>query len=137
VTDFSKYPSVMFRAGDLIEDLQARGDNLNDVAKRDLRRYYEAVQASTPVFPMQEALLLCACLNGVKCAPDTLVVNIASAEEFEHWQDVDGAALLARLRGLSHMEAQSVIDAVERAWNAETYGNINLKRRCLLVGLVK
>ena len=136
--DFSKYPSINFRLGEHLDGaLSERGENKNTIAKRDLERYYAALSAHTQMFTVQEALLLCAVLNGVKCTPGTLYGNIAASDEFasDQW-DVDKPALLNRIEHLEYMESLATIDAVERAWNAPEY-SVNLKQRVLLVGLAK
>lgn len=136
--DFSKYPSINFRLGEHLDGaLSERGENKNTVAKRDLYRYYDLLACNLPVFTVQEALLLCAALNGVRCAPGTLYANIAASDEWASGKwDVDKPALIERLMRLSYIEAQSVIDAVERAWNTPEY-SVNLEQRVLLVGLAK
>jgi hypothetical protein len=139
-TDFSKYASVNFRLGDRLNTmLSTRGDNLNTVAKRDLERYYDTLQACLPTFAHNEALLLCDALNGIICNPDTLWANIAASDEFcsaEKW-DVTPGPFLEKIKMLSYVETLAVIDAVERVWNVREYGNVDLKKRVLLVGLVK
>lgn len=138
-TDFSKYPNANFRLGEHLDGaLSLRGDNKNSVAKRDLERWYDSLEANMQTFAMDEALLLCAALNGVRCSAGTLYGNIASSEAIESDQfDVDKVALLERIRNLEYMQSWAVIDAVERAWNTPTYGNIDLKKRVLFVGLVR
>ena len=137
--DYSKYPNVNFRAGEHLNTmLSDRDENINAVAKRDLERYYNVLQAHLPTFSMNEALFLCDALNGVRCSPDTLRVNLLASDEFvsaEKW-DVDGTSFLERIKSLSYVESLAVIDAVERVWNAPEY-SVDLKKRVVLVGLVK
>jgi len=140
-------PRTQFRSGDYLDaKLEERAVPLEDerrkkiskdtIAKRDLTRWYDALEENRITFTLEEAILLCDCLNGVSCTAGTLYGNIYCAEELET-SVFDGDALLDRIRTLETMQAWYVIDAVERAWNAPTYGNIDLKKRVMLVGLVK
>mgnify|MGYP003622934507 CR=1 FL=1 len=142
-------PRTLFRSGKYLdsklteraiqgsEDPEREDTSKDATAKRDLTRWYDSLEANVQTFTMDEALLLCHCLNGVKCSPDTLYANIATADEFSSEQfEVDKPALLKRLHDLEYMQAWFVIDAIERAWNAPEY-RVDLKKRVLLVGLVK
>jgi hypothetical protein len=137
------YPRVMFRSGEHLDaKLVERSDDTpaqkSATAKRDLTRWYDSLESNAQTFTMDEALLLCAALNGVRCSAGTLygVIAISEAIESDQW-DVDKDALLERIRNLEYTQSWAVIDAVERAWNAPTYGNIDLKKRVLLVGLAR
>lgn len=136
--DFSKYPNVNFRvSGGLANQLTQRGENINSIAKRDLGRYYEVLAAHLPTFSVQEALLLCDALNGVIARPGSLYINIAASEALASGKwNIDRSAFLARLDGLTYVECQAVIDAVERAWYGPGY-NVDLRKRVLLVGLAR
>lgn len=141
--DFSKYPSVSFRPGEVLDQaLSERTDegNKNQVAKRDLGRYYALLKAALPAFTEDEGLLIVSALNGVLCSPGTLYGNIAAAiaEELHDQFDLDYEGFLVRLRSLSMLEAQAVIDAVERFWTGKLYkSSAESKAALYRVGLVK
>lgn len=134
-----QYPNVSFRPGDeLYSSISQRsGEYPHQTVKRDLKRYYDALEANLPKFSQNEALLLCDALNGVMAVPTTLWQNVAYACYEEHlgakWQ-VDQDALLDRIHNLSYIESLAVIDAVERAWGNGV--DVNLSQKVLLVGLV-
>ena len=139
MSDYTKYPSVNVRTGrELFEQLSARGEDINAVAKRDLTRYYDVLQHNLPTFTMQEALTLCACLNGVWCSPDALYNNVACSMELEANQfEIDTDKLLEAIDNLNWTQCQAVIDAVECAWNSNSSYRVYLRKGILLAGLAR
>jgi hypothetical protein len=140
--DFSKYPNVNFRLGEHLDNaLSERGENKNTIAKRDLERFYDLLARNLPAFTLGEALLLCEALNGVRCSPDTLWGNVGAALEevgLGERFSVDRLSLLTRIRNLSDIESQSVIDAIERYWIGPYHKSGEESRAALYrVGLVK
>lgn len=148
---FQNKNRVEFRASkSLLAHIAARcgssqpGTEPNRIAERDLERYYYALEQTLRSVELteQEALLICDAMNGVLVEPHTaqlLWAQIADAVEIDgldrKW-GVDGAALTAKLRGLSYAQALAVSDAVERWWSGpcrDTDGAMSLRK----VGLVK
>lgn len=128
---------VQFRADDALADqLAARGvqwyDNAEDapsagnVARRDLQRYYHALGETLKTITLSEAeasLVVDAC-NGIlfkSWSVSLLWATVDNAIRLEgmadKWQ-VDGPALVERLRGLSYCQSLALVDAVERYWQA-------------------
>lgn len=120
-----KTDQITFRASDLAGQLDARTDgrlSAGLVAKRDLERYYETLRRSLPTFGSQEALAILDTCNGTLWEPHTVRLIWANVEDAirlealdQKW-NIDGAALVARLRSLSYAEALAVVDAAERYW---------------------
>ncbi len=96
---------------------------------RELARYYallarERARLRPQFSPAECALLLDAC-NGWLATPETIHFLPHEIEDALHdarlaekWS-VDGAALIAKLRGLSPGELFALVDAVERWWNGQ------------------
>lgn len=136
---------VNFRAGELQDDLEARteaGQGLALTAKRDLERYYCQLKLALPTFSEAEASLIVDVQNGTMVEPHTagfLWANVADALDdgyAEKWQ-VDGPALVARLRNLTPFEALAVADACERFWRGPYRREGPLGDALRAVGLVK
>lgn len=113
------------------------------VAQRDLERYYQLLGFARPTFSQGEAMLLVDAMNGCMLDMHTvhlLWANIADAIDSDgldtKWE-VDGTSLVQRLRSLSRIECLAVYDAIERAWNTETYRIENMEERVKRVGLVR
>lgn len=119
---------------------------ISDTAERDLERYYAVLKltlARIPTFTESEAMLLVDSLNGYLLTPEMphlLWANVADAIHMDgldkKW-DVDGAALINRLREMTPFEQLAISDAVERAWQSETYQVSNMEEKVRAVGLVK
>lgn len=122
---------VQFRAGDALADqLAARGVqaalSAGNVARRDLQRYYHALAETLKTIALSEAeasLVVDAC-HGTTFGPwsasllSAIVDNAIRLEGLaDKWQ-VDGPALVERLRGLSYCQSLALVDAVERYWQA-------------------
>lgn len=115
----------------------------NAVVQRDLDRYYTVLTlalAQVHLTP-NEALLICDALNGTFIDVYTAQLLHAEIEDSlpdglaEKW-DVDGAALVAKLRDLSLLQQMAVCDAVERWWR-NTYDVDDGRARLVRVGLVR
>lgn len=126
-------PQVIFRAGNgfLREQLEARSpeheDTTNLVAKRDLTRYYDALDRALHTVDLSEAeaSAICDANNGTFWADDEagmagtqtmLWANVADTPGLSEKWGIDQDALIAKMRGWSHIQALAVIDACERFW---------------------
>ncbi len=148
-------PRIQFRATGLLgEALEKRADIppgatpdetgsiLSMTARRDIGRYYDMLIRSLPTFSENEALLLCDVLNGTiieSFSVPLLWTEISDAvqEGYDEKWEIDGAALVARLRALTPFECMAVGDAVERYWSGE-YSRTSTESRMRLyqTGLV-
>lgn len=134
---------VGFRPGKLVRELLARGEPAERswVARRDLERYYAVLRYSLEEIDLTEAeaLLVLEALQG--SALDAIsyrllwkeVEDALSLHQLDRKWQVDGAALVARLRALSPGAAMAVADAAERASRAEG----DLRAAVRAVGLVR
>lgn len=128
-------PRIQFRATAFLERALAERTDLpaeatsNDTSRlfsatgeRDLKRYYDMLMRSLPTFSEGEAFLLCDIMNGSIIETHSIPllwieVSDALLEGYaEKWQ-VDGNALVARLRSLTPFECMAVGDAIERFWS--------------------
>jgi hypothetical protein len=147
-------PLIQFRAinKSLANDLEQRsevGKSASDIAERDLERYYYMLKFALAKLPfsMGEAMLLCDVMNGTIIEPYSASLLWASVSDgvdegrAEYWKqyhpELDGAKLIAKLKALSPFECMAVADAIERAWNSETYQVANMEERVRQVGLVR
>lgn len=123
-------PPVQFRPGPLAPALDARGDNRNEVAARDLGRYYAILSRTLETVTLSEAEwnLLRDALNGTYVdewwTGNELAAEIADALADgmgQKWglDARDGARLIDTLRRLSAAETFAIIDAVERWWQRQ------------------
>lgn len=115
------------RLGEVRDEVAARVGRLGvtEIIKRDLKRYYEGIADTLARLRLteREALLICDALNGTWLQEGTaaryLWAEVADAIELNRldrkW-DVDGQALVQKLRGLTLAQAWAVVDAVERFW---------------------
>jgi hypothetical protein len=113
---------IGFRPGPLASALEARGDNLAEVVRRDLGRYYQLLERELRWVRLSEgeASLLCDALNGSLIDdPQVLEAEIADACDLDglhaKWA-IDRDALLASLRSWTYAQRVAVLDAVERYW---------------------
>jgi hypothetical protein len=143
-------PQIQFRAigslGDEIEQRYSAGGSTyatsgSEIARRDLERYYDMLKRSLPRFSQGEAMLLCDVLNGVISMAYSVPLLWAQVSDAlqdgyaEKWE-IDGPALVEKLRKLTPFECMAVVDAVERVWNSPTYYIDNMEERLRKVGLV-
>lgn len=124
---------IQFRPGPLAQEVDARGDNPNETARRDLERYYDLLrhELRSVVLTEPEALVVCDALNGARMdVAAARLVWAAVDDAIQHdslgvkWA-VDGTELVTKLRGLTTAQALALVDAVERWWglsSPETQG---------------
>lgn len=127
MTTDERYPRVQFRAGDLLPALTDRAgpaDVIHQVARRDLERYYYALREELANVDLDagEAALICDVCNGTLWEPHTIgflrgqiVEAIENGPYAEKW-DVDGYALVAKLRTYPYARLLAIVDAAERFW---------------------
>lgn len=121
--------TIQFRAGDLVEPLDDRaservGISRDGAAKRDLARYYDVLARSLDALSLSsaESSLICDAARGT--AWDTSSYRLLWAEiddairldQLDTKWNVDGPALVAKLRNLAPGTAMAIVDAVERFW---------------------
>lgn len=108
----------------LREELDLRGSNRSSVINRDLERLYALYHRAIREVPIveAEAYLICDSLNGSLLDANTaqaLWAGIADSIRLDgldvKWQ-VDGPALVEKLRGLNALQAMALVDAAERFW---------------------
>lgn len=121
-------PQIQFRAiGELANELERRTENgkpASEIARRDLERYYEMLKRSLPKFSFNEAQLMVDVFNGTLIQPFTVQllwaeVSDAVEEGYAEKWEVDGTALVQKLRSLSSFECMAVADAIERIWRGD------------------
>ena len=142
-----KYPQVIFRLdAELEAELQARSEgNLNYAARGLLEAYFYLLRAELsglPPFSVAELGLLADVTNGLRVEPHTVQLLWASVDDgvrlegLDKKWGLDGAALVARLRGLSYAQAAALLDALKRWWanperavSAEGFAAVGLAAR--------
>lgn len=111
----------------LISRARVHDEPLGSIARRELEQHFFALRASLGEVTLTEgeASLIVDALNGILMEPYTmglLWAQIADAVEMNgddrKWQ-VDGPALVEKLRGLTYCQALAVVDAARRWWNLE------------------
>ena len=139
--------AIQFRAGPLQDylDERATGDqNANTIAWRDLDRYYVALYHALVSVDLSagEAMLIIDSHNGTH-----IDINAAQMLHYQvedalsdsplaaKWE-IDGPALVAKLRGYNLLQRLAIVDAVERWWG-DTYHVNDGEARLVRVGLVK
>lgn len=119
----------------ILTDLAGRGDNRSGILNRDLERLYALYRRALATVPLtqEEACLLVDALNGAQFTADTarlLYAEVEDACNLDHldqkWQ-VDGPALVQKLRQLTDIQALAFIDAAERFWTAPDVGQRNVR----------
>lgn len=122
-------PVVQFRVGALAPTLAARGDELSLVAKRDLGRYYDVLDAElaevAATLTVAEALALADACNGWLASEPfdyrALRLQVADALALSGLAErygIDGDRLLALIDGMTPTQQLGVLDAAERVWRA-------------------
>lgn len=108
----ARSPMVNLRAaGGLDAELAARGDSMNEIALRDLRRYYAALATA-----LEEAQLTEPEWNFLRYLWAEL--NDADEALAEKW-GVNRGALALRIRALPAFTRLAIVDAVDRWWRAQ------------------
>ena len=120
---------------DLLALIAERGENRSEVIRRDGLRYYrllaDARRALRERFSGPEISLIIDACNGwwILSPEDCRSVdhNIEDAIRLDgldqKWNVPDSADLVARLRGLTWLEAVALCDAIERFWHAASEGD--------------
>lgn len=110
-----------------LADLDARGPRSTVIA-RDLGRLYDLYRRHMPELSRGEAMLICDALNGAATGEtpaslltQLLVPEVQDAVALDHldqkWE-VDGSALVEKLKALGPVAILALIDAAERFWRA-------------------
>ncbi|MDE1904938.1 MAG: hypothetical protein KGH75_00625 [Rhodospirillales bacterium] len=139
------YLDVSFRATRIEPALRSRCADqtrgaISMVARRDMERYYALLARTCPTFALNEACLIMDVMNGCIVTPETMQLLWANVDDairldaLDHKWNIDGAALVARLRALPYAECVALVDAVERAWLLE---DGTPEERVRAVGLVR
>lgn len=139
---------INFRPGHLDSQIEERiseigGSTAGGVTQRDLGRYYEMLQIGLAAVHLSpgEAGLIVDALNGTWVDLNTAqLLHVEVEDSLQHdlaakW-DVDGAALVEKLRGYTLVQRMAIADAVERFW-CNTYHIEDTAARLVRVGLVK
>ncbi|MGI9951406.1 hypothetical protein V3F56_03505 [Moorellaceae bacterium AZ2] len=119
----------------VISEVDARGENRSGVISRDLLRLYTLYRQAIREVPLcaNEACLLVDALNGAITDAHTAPLLWQEVEDAcrldgldEKWQ-VDGRALIEKLKNLSALHCMALVDAAERFWQAEDAEQCNLQ----------
>lgn len=106
------------------EELYTRGGNRSAVINRDLERLYTIYKRALKEVPLSasEACLIVDTLNGSLMDAYSARMLWASIEDAinldgmdKKWE-VDGKALVEKLRALNDLQAMALVDAAERFW---------------------
>ncbi len=109
---------------DLLAAHTAAGRSISGTVNTVADRYQETVRRSMPRLSLGEWCLIFDSLNGYFASPASTAVggialNVSDAVELdrldEKW-DVDGRALVDKLRAMSWPQLLSILDASERWW---------------------
>jgi hypothetical protein len=139
---------VQFRPGVLTRALTDRANpptnaTFSQVAQRDLERYYTLLDLALTQVQLSdgEASLIVDAMNGTLInlqAAQLLPAEIEDAialDSLDRKWEVDGAALVAKLQGMSLLQRMAICDAVERFWVEHEVENI--RARLVQVGLLR
>lgn len=119
-------PHLNIRAArGLDAELAARGDNLSEIALRDLRRHYSLIESSLREIRLSEAEwnFLRDILNS--SVRDEQLAHYLHAEvadagaEAAQW-GIDVRDLSGRLRTMCEAQRLAIVDAVDRWWRAQS-----------------
>lgn len=121
---YNKYNSnkIAFHAGSLINTLKQRNASSPSlVAKRDLERYYALLEFALPTLDLsdREASLIFDVLNGVRFSTESIQLlhhDVASGieEGLDRKWNVDGNALLQKIKAYNFIQLFALVDAIER-----------------------
>ena len=128
----------------VLDALDARGGEeggamvtLSGLINSVFDRYTTIVASAMPTFSVNEWALIFDSLNGVwlqdpaSIAVQSVAFNIADSiqlNQLDQKWEVDGSALVSRLRALSSAEATAIIDATERFWGGSGGNNVGSLR---------
>lgn len=124
--------SVYFRE-DLHREIMKRclDMSFSSTVTRDLERLYTLYEMTLPTIDlsMNEAMLIADALNGVildiNLMPGVLYMEITDAVKIDNLDKkwgVNTDALIEKIKGYSLLQVLTVVDAVERFWNAVVSG---------------
>ncbi len=122
--------------------LRARGDDLIQIAARDLERYYALLPRATPRFSEEEAGLLADAFAGRTIPADdpravwSTVQKGIQRDGLDRRWFVDGVSLVAKLRFLDPLQRVALIDAFER-YSRLPVEEMGMAEALRAVGLVK
>ena len=116
--------TISFRvgAGQLAQQIASRDEShANEIAKRDLERYYNLLGRSLATVDLTEAEAnaLCDANNGTlweNWSISLLWANVADTPGLDEKWGIDSNALIGKIRSWSHPQALAVVDAIERFW---------------------
>lgn len=141
----NKTNPIAFRDARLEPEIARRsaaGVSLGSTVNRDIARYYALLADELRSVPLSEgeAALICDALNGTLIEPTIVRLLWAEVDRAiqgdglaEKW-NVDGAALVSKLRGLTPGALFAVADGVERFWRQP---DLPLAENLRSVGLVR
>lgn len=136
----TKFPSIYLRES-LAAEIRSRGTNRSGIISRDLERLYTLYKRALREVPLSlgETCLIVDALNGALIDADTARLLWAHVEDgiridgLDRKWNVDGAALVEKLRGLNDLQAMAIVDAAERFWEMSQSGEVGLEegvRKC-------
>lgn len=121
----TKHPTSIRLREAVAAEVEARGESRNQTINRDLDRLYALYKRALREVDLstKEAMLIVDSLNGTMfidpLSATLLWANIEDSIRLDgldaKWE-VDGAALVTKLRGLTSIQAMAVVDAAERFW---------------------
>lgn len=133
---------IAFGSPELDAALRSRGDEPNEVAVRDLQRYYALLPRATPRFKEEEASLLVEALAGQAIPMDdirgvwSIVQKRMQRDMLDRRWFVDGVSLVAKLRFMEPWQLMALIDAIER-YGRLPVDEMGMEEALRAVGLVK
>lgn len=115
-------PHIQFRPGTLAGALSIRGDNQNEIARRDLDRYYESIETTLREIQLSrdEWLFLRDIMQGTYI--DTGQADWLWNEIIDADDDIAGQYginlnnLAGRIRSMPMFARVAICDAIERHW---------------------
>ena len=126
----AKNPVVPVRLFDVLEEVQARtgeGHSKSETIRRDLRRYYELMRAELKTIELtrNEAMAVMDACNGLwledlpNLSYSLIWAEVEDAIRLDgldkKWE-IDGPALVEKLRSLTRTQTAALADAITRFW---------------------
>jgi hypothetical protein len=133
---------LAFGSAELDAAIRSRGDDLNQIAARDLQRYYALLSRATPRFKEEEACLLAEALSGHSIPTEdirrvwSVVQKGIQRDMLDRRWFVDGVSLIAKLRFMEPWQLMALIDAIER-YSRLPVDEMGMEEALRAVGLVK
>jgi len=119
-TTMQRKPAIMFRAPELEPAIQLRGENANEIAKRDLARYYRLLEqelGAIMLIPAEWRLLREAIRTGHLLDNPTQADILASLDHASSKESADNAPiseLACKLDPLTPGRVAALLDYAER-----------------------